>query len=64
MMMFNSSFNQSYSTKYIIYLFQPLSRFLDFGLYLFCRLKNGLEASVLCGPMSSFELNSPKQIQV
>ena len=62
--MFNSSFNQSYSIKHIIYLFQPLSQFLDFGLYLFRRLKNAPEAIGLCSLMSSFEVNSPKQIQV
>ena len=60
--MFNLSFNQSYSIKHIIYLFQPLSRFLDFGLYLFCRLKNAPEAIGLCSPMLSSGLNSPKQI--
>ena len=38
--MFNLSFNQSYSIKHIIYLFQPLSWFLDFGLYLFCSDKD------------------------
>ena len=63
-MILNSSLNQNYSIKHIIYLFQPLSRFLDFGLYLFCRLKNAPEAIGLCGPMSSSGLNSPKQIRI
>ena len=63
-MMFNSSFNQNYSIKHIIYLFQQLSRFLDFELYLFCRLENAPEAIGLCGSMSSFGVNSPKQIRV
>jgi len=62
--MFNSLFNQNYSIKHIIYLFQPLSRFLDFEFYLFCRLKNAPEAIGLCGPMSSSKLNSSKQIRV
>ena len=62
--MFNSSFNQNYSIKHIIYLFQPLSQFLDFELYIFCRLKNTPEAIGLCGSMSSSGLNSLKQIQV
>ena len=62
--MFNSSFNQNYSIKHIIYSFQPLSQFLDFELYIFCRLKNTPEAIGLCGPMSSSGLNSLKQIQV
>ena len=38
-MIFKSSFNRSYSTKKIIHLFQPLSRFLEFGFYLFVGLK-------------------------
>ena len=63
-MIFNSSFNQSYHVKHIIYLFQPFSRFLDFELYPFSRLKNAPEAIGLCGPISSFELNSQKQIRV
>ena len=44
-----------------MYLFQSLSWFLDFGLYPFCRPKNTLEAIGLCGPMSSFKLNSPNK---
>ena len=63
-MMFNSSFNQNYSIKHIVYICQPLSRFLDFGLYLFCRLKNASKAIGLCGPMSRSRVNSPKQIQI
>ena len=32
-MVFKSLFNQSYLIKNIIYLFQPLSWFLDFKIY-------------------------------
>ena len=63
-MILKLSFNQSYYAKHIIYLFQPLSWFLNFGLYLFCRLKNAPKAIGLCSPMSSSGLNSPKQIRV
>ena len=59
-MMFNSSFNQSYYAKHFIYLFQPLSRLLDFGLCLFCRLKNAPKA-IENHPSSGKHMSSQKK---